>query len=99
MTAIQTCSRDTFPEPPTAEVPTREPACRHVVENCHPRHIQAHGAAGLFQSASREATILAFNDVFRFVAMLALAVALFLCCLVLRDLLRGRFQATQQVSA
>jgi MFS family permease len=61
--------------------------------------LQAQGAAGLFQAASREATILAFNDVFRFVAMLALAVALFLCCLVLRDLLRGRLQTTQQVSA
>jgi hypothetical protein len=61
--------------------------------------IPAHGAVGLFQAAARAATILAFDDVFRFVALLALAVALFLCCLVLRDLLRGRFQATQQVSA
>jgi MFS family permease len=61
--------------------------------------IQAQGAARLFQAATREATILAFNDVFRFVALLAVAVALFLCCLVLRDLLRGRFRVTRQVSA
>jgi hypothetical protein len=61
--------------------------------------IQTQGAARLFQAATREATILAFNDVFRFVALLALAVALFLCCLVLRDVLRGRFQVSRQVSA
>jgi MFS family permease len=61
--------------------------------------VQAQGAAPLFQAAAREATILGFNDVFRFVALLALAVALFLCCLVLRDLLRGRRGLAQQVSA
>lgn len=61
--------------------------------------IQAQGAGPLFQAAAREATILAFNDVFRFVALLAVAVALFLCSLVLRDLLRGRRRLAQQVAA
>lgn len=50
----------------------------------------AQGGALLAQAAAREAAILAFNDVFRFVALLALATALFGLCLVLRDLWRAR---------
>jgi MFS family permease len=60
--------------------------------------IQAQGAAQLFQSATREATVLAFNDVFRFVALLAVATALFLFGLVLRDLWRARRQASKEAT-
>lgn len=59
--------------------------------------IQAQGGVQLVQSAAREAAVLAFNDVFRFVALLALATALFLLCFVLRDLWRGRNHALQEV--
>jgi len=52
--------------------------------------LQTQGAALLYQAAAREATVLAFNDVFRFVALVAIATALFLLGLVLRDLWRAR---------
>jgi hypothetical protein len=57
------------------------------------------GGALLSQSAAREATILAFNDVFRFVALLALAAALFVFCFVLRDLWRARRQLPREAQA
>jgi hypothetical protein len=61
--------------------------------------LQAQGIAGLSQSAAREAAVLAFNDVFRFVALLAVATALFVLFFVLRDLWRARSQVPQEVSA
>lgn len=61
--------------------------------------IQAQGGAPLFQSAAREAAILAFNDVFRLVALLAVATALFVLCFVLRDLWRARNPVLQEVRA
>ena len=61
--------------------------------------IQAQGSALLAQSAAREATILAFNDVFRFVAVLAAATALFVLFFVLRDVWRARNPVTQEVHA
>jgi hypothetical protein len=59
----------------------------------------AHGAALLAQAAAREATILAFNDVFRFVALLALATALFGLGVVLRDRWRTRQPISREVVA
>jgi hypothetical protein len=61
--------------------------------------IAAQGGPQLFQAATREATILAFNDVFRFVALLAVATALFLFALVLRDLWRARRHVSREVIA
>jgi MFS family permease len=61
--------------------------------------IQAQGSAALAQSAAREAAVLAFNDVFRFVALLAVATALFVLFFVLRDLWRARSQISQEVRA
>jgi hypothetical protein len=60
--------------------------------------LQAQGGPLLFQAATREATILAFNDVFRFVALLAVATALFLSCMVPRDLWRTRRHPAREVS-
>ena len=50
----------------------------------------AQGAALLAQAQAREATVLAFNDVFSFVALLSLGTALFVGSLVLRDVWRAR---------
>jgi hypothetical protein len=61
--------------------------------------IQSQGSVLLAQSAAREAAILAFNDVFRFVALLAVATALFVLCFVLRDLWRARQPALREVRA
>ena len=61
--------------------------------------IQAQGSVLLVQSAAREAAILAFNDVFRFVALLAVATALFVLSFVLRDLWRARRSALREVRA
>ena len=52
----------------------------------------AQGAKLLSQAVSREATILAYNDVFRFVALLGFATALYLFYLIVLDLLRRRGQ-------
>jgi hypothetical protein len=57
----------------------------------------AQGGALLAQAQAREATILAFNDVFSFVALLALATAFFVLWLVLRDLWRARRHAPIEV--
>ena len=57
------------------------------------------GSALLAQAQAREATVLAFNDVFSFVALLALATALFVLCLVLRDWWRARRQISGMVRA
>lgn len=59
----------------------------------------AQGVALLAQAAAREATILAFNDVLRFVAMLALATALFGLCFVLRDRWRARHPISREAYA
>jgi hypothetical protein len=56
----------------------------------------AQGGTLLIQAATREATILAFNDVFRFVALLAVATALFVLGLVLRDRWRARQNVVQE---
>jgi hypothetical protein len=61
--------------------------------------LQTQGVASLYQAATREATVLAFNDVFRFVALLAAATALLLLGLVLRDLWRARRQVAQEAAA
>jgi MFS family permease len=45
----------------------------------------ARGSALLARAQAREATVLAFNDVFSLVALLALATAVFVLCLILRD--------------
>ncbi len=59
----------------------------------------AQGGALLAQAQAREATVLAFNDVFGFVAVLALATAVFVLCLVLRDLWRARRPVSSEVKA
>jgi hypothetical protein len=59
----------------------------------------AQGGALLAQAQVREATVLAFNDVFSFVAVLALATAVFVLGLVLRDFLRARRQISGEVRA
>lgn len=61
--------------------------------------IQSQGVVQLFQAATREATVLAFNDVFRFVALLALATALFLFGLTLLDLWRARRRVSVETPA
>ena len=70
-----------------------------VVRADHLQAQTARRAVLLAQSAAREAAILAFNDVFRFVALLAVATALFVLCFVLRDLWRARSPALQEVRA
>lgn len=57
------------------------------------------GGGLLARSVTREATILAFNDVFRFVMLLALSTALFGCYFVLRDLWRARRQTLRESHA
>jgi hypothetical protein len=52
------------------------------------------GSALLAQAQAREATVLAFNDVFRFVALLALGTAAFILCFVLRDSWRQHRQVS-----
>jgi hypothetical protein len=64
-----------------------------------PGQLAAQGGALLAQSAAREASILAFNDAFRLVAILALATALLLLCFVLRDRWRARQAALLDASA
>ena len=59
----------------------------------------AQGGALLAQAQAREATVLAFNDVFSFVALLALATAVFVLCLVLRDLWRARRPVSREGKA
>jgi hypothetical protein len=59
----------------------------------------AQGGALLVQAQAREATVLAFNDVFRFVGLLAVATALFVLYFVLRDLWRARRPIAQEVRA
>jgi hypothetical protein len=59
----------------------------------------AQGGALLAQAASREATILAFNDVFGFVALLAVGTALFVSFFVLRDFWRARRQLSPEAPA
>lgn len=51
------------------------------------------GSGLLVRDVTREATILAFNDIFHLVMLLALSAALFVFCLVLRDLWQARCQA------
>jgi MFS family permease len=55
------------------------------------------GGAQLAQAQAREATVLAFNDVFQFVALLAVATALFVLFFVLRDAWRARHQISSEV--
>ena len=55
-----------------------------------PAQQSALGGVLLAQAQAREAAVLAFNDVFRFVSWLGIATALFLSILVLRDFLRAR---------
>jgi hypothetical protein len=57
------------------------------------------GGALLARSATREATILAFNDVFRLVALLAVGTALFGLCFVMRDSWRARLPISREVRA
>ncbi|HEV7607813.1 MAG TPA: hypothetical protein VGO61_10780 [Steroidobacteraceae bacterium] len=64
-----------------------------------PAQQAAIGGSLLAQAQAREAAVLAFNDVFRFVALLAVATALFLAVLVLRDHWRQRRVATREVRA
>ena len=59
----------------------------------------AQGSALLAQAQAREATVLAFNDVFSFVALLALATAIFVLCLVLRDQWRAHRRISGEVRA
>jgi len=59
----------------------------------------AQGGALLMQAASREATFLAFNDVFGFVALLAFATALFLLYLELRVQWRAHHDVSQEPSS
>lgn len=53
----------------------------------------------LSRQITQEATILAFNDVFRFVALLAFSTALFGLYFVLRDAWRARRPASQEIHA
>ena len=62
-----------------------------------PAHQAALGGALLAQAQAREAAVLAFNDVFRFVALLMVATAIFLLFFVLRDQWRARHPALQEV--
>src|SRR5262249_52715546 len=64
-----------------------------------PAQQAAQGAALLGQAEGREATVLAFNDVFQFVAMLALATALFVLYFELRELWRTRHRVSQEAHA
>ena len=64
-----------------------------------PGHLAAQGGALLVQAATREATVLAFNDVFRFVAQLAVGTALFVLCFVVRDQWRARPQPSAEARA
>jgi hypothetical protein len=57
------------------------------------------GGALLGQAQAREAAILAFNDVFRFVALLAVATALFVLFFVLRDAWRARRHVSLEAPA
>jgi hypothetical protein len=59
----------------------------------------ASGGSLLAQAQAREAAVLAFNDVFRFVALLAVATALFVLFFVLRDAWRARHQVSSEVRA
>jgi hypothetical protein len=59
----------------------------------------AQGSALLAQAQAREATVLAFNDVFSLVALLALATAVFVLCLILRDRWRAWFQFASEARA
>jgi hypothetical protein len=63
-----------------------------------PRQQVALGGAQLAQAQAREATVLAFNDVFQFVALLAAATALFVLFFVLRDAWRARQPVSSEVS-
>jgi hypothetical protein len=53
------------------------------------------GAAGLFASLQREAAVLAFNDVFRLVALLSAATAAYIFFLILRRRLAERRQISR----
>jgi hypothetical protein len=64
-----------------------------------PAQLSAQGGALLAQAQAREATILAFNDVFGFVAAFALGTAIFVLCLVLRDVWRAHHQVPGEVRA
>lgn len=64
-----------------------------------PAQQAAQGGGLLVRAVTREATILAFNDVFRFVAMLALSTAVFGLCFVLRDAWRARRKVLQEAHA
>jgi len=57
------------------------------------------GAGGLYAALQREAAVLAFNDVFQLVAMLALATASFIFIMILWVRFRERRQAAQEASA
>ena len=59
----------------------------------------AQGSVLLAQAQAREATVLAFNDVFSFVALLAFATAIFVLCLVLRDQWRAHRRISGEVRA
>jgi len=52
----------------------------------------------LAQAQAREATVLAFNDVFGFVALLALGTASFVLYFVLRDLWREHRRVARVVA-
>jgi hypothetical protein len=57
------------------------------------------GAAGLYAALQREANVLAFDDVFRLVALLALATGLYLLQQILLRRLRERRQAAKEATA
>jgi hypothetical protein len=59
----------------------------------------AQGVGLLAQAMTREATILAFNDVFQFVAVLAFGAALYVFYLILLDLWRQRRKVRAEAHA
>ena len=63
-----------------------------------PRSQFLQGSALLAQAQAREATVLAFNDVFGFVALLALGTASFVLYFVLRDLWREHRRVARVVA-
>ena len=66
-----------------------------VIADPAQRSVQAGGL--LAQALNREASILAYNDVFRLVAVLALMTALYVAYLIVTNRLRARPQALQEM--
>jgi hypothetical protein len=64
-----------------------------------PEQQAAQGGGLLAQAMTREATVLAFNDVFHLVMLLALSAALFVFYFVLRDLWHARRRALREAPA